>query len=88
MAKTEKDARLIEYKDTISQLNMTIKSQNEIILSLKETIASNQEQMRIMTEQIEYLTQKLFGTSSEKTKNLDGQYSLFDEAEHEAMPTD
>ena len=43
MAKTEKDARLIEYKDTISQLNMTIKSQNEIILSLKETIASNQD---------------------------------------------
>lgn len=52
MAKTEKDARLIEYKDTISQLNMTIKSQNEIILSLKDTIASNQEQMRIMTEQM------------------------------------
>ena len=88
MAKTEKDARLIEYKDTISQLNMTIKSQNEIILSLKETIASNQEQMRIMTEKIDYLSNKLFGTSSEKTKNLEGQYSLFDEAEQEAMPTD
>ena len=88
MAKTEKDARLIEYKDTISKLNMTIKSQNEIILSLKETIASNQEQMRIMTEKIDYLSNKLFGTSSEKTKNLEGQYSLFDEAEQEAMPTD
>lgn len=34
-AKSEKDARLIEYKDTISQLNMTVKSQNEIIISLK-----------------------------------------------------
>ena len=88
MAKSQKDARLIEYKDMISQLNMTVKSQNEIILSLKDTISSNQEQMRIMTEQIEYLTQKLFGTSSEKTKNLDGQYSLFDEAEQEAMSTD
>ena len=88
MAKTEKDARLIEYKDTISQLNMTIKSQNEIILSLKDTIASNQEQMRIMTEKIEYLTGKLFGTSSEKTKNLEGQYNLFDEAEQEALPMD
>lgn len=88
MAKTEKDARLIEYKDTISQLNMTIKSQNEIILSLKETIASNQEQMRIMTEKIDYLSHKLFGTSSEKTQNLEGQYSLFDEAEQEAVPTD
>lgn len=88
MAKTEKDARLIEYKDTISQLNMTIKSQNEIILSLKETIASNQEQMRIMTEKIDYLTNKLFGTSSEKTKTLEGQYNLFDEAEQEAVPAD
>ena len=80
MAKSQKDAQLIEYKDMISQLNMTVKSQNEIILSLKDTIVSNQEQMRIMTEQIEYLTKKLFGTSSEKTKNLDGQYSLFNEA--------
>ena len=88
MAKSEKDARLIEYKDTISQLNMTVKSQNEIIISLKETVASNQEQMRVMTEKIDYLTNKLFGTSSEKTKNLEGQYSLFDEAEQEAIPTD
>lgn len=67
---------------------MTVKSQNEIILFLKDAIASNQEQMRIMTEQIEYLTKKLFGTSSEKSQNLDGQYSLFGEAEQEAMPTD
>lgn len=88
MAKSQKDAQLIEYKDMISQLNMTVKSQNEIILSLKDTIVSNQEQMRIMTEQIEYLTKKLFGTSSEKTKNLDGQYSLFNEAEQETIPTD
>ena len=88
MAKSQKDARLMEYKDMISQLNMTVKSQNEIILSLRDTIASNQEQMRTMTEQIEYLTKKLFGTSSEKTKNLEGQYNLFDEAEQEAMPTD
>lgn len=88
MAKNEKDARLIEYKDTISQLNMTIKSQNEIILSLKETIASNQEQIRIMTEKIDYLTNKLFGTSSEKTKTLEGQYNLFDEAEQEAVLAD
>ena len=86
MAKTQKDARLMEYKDTISQLNMTVKSQNEIIISLKKTIASNQEQMQVMTEKIDYLTAKLFGTSSEKTKNLEGQYSLFDEAEQEAAP--
>lgn len=31
---------------------------------------------------------KLFGTSGEKAKNLDGQYNLFDEAEQEALPAD
>lgn len=82
MAKSQKDARLIEYKDMISQLNMTVK------ISLKDTIASNQEQMRIMTEQIEYLTKKLFGTSSEKTQNLDGQYSLFLDEATSALDTD
>ena len=35
MAGTQKDIKLIEYKDTIKQLNMTVKSQNELILSLK-----------------------------------------------------
>ena len=30
---------------------------------------------------------KLFGTSSEKRKDIDGQLNLFDEAEQEADPT-
>ena len=38
MAGTQKDIKLLEYKDTIKQLNMTVKSQNELILSLKDTI--------------------------------------------------
>ena len=38
MAKDPKDSRIMEYKDTISQLNMTIKSQNELIVSLQKTI--------------------------------------------------
>ena len=41
MAKDPKDSRIMEYKDTISQLNMTIRSQNELIDSLRQTIASN-----------------------------------------------
>ena len=77
IAKTEKDVQLIKYKDIISHLKMTVKSQNEIIFSLKETIASNQKQMRIMTDKIDYLSNKLFSTSSEKTKKLKGQYSLW-----------
>jgi len=40
-----------------------------------------------LRQQIEYLTKKLFGTSSEKRKDIDGQLNLFDEAEQEADPT-
>ena len=84
MAKDPKVSRIMEYKDTISQLNMTIKSQNELIVSLQKTIDSNNEAMAVMNEKIDYLTKKLFGTSSEKSKNVEGQLSLFDEAEQEA----
>lgn len=37
---------------------------------------------------MEYLIKKLFGTSSEKTKKLEGRYNLFDEAEQETISTD
>lgn len=84
MAKDPKDSKIMEYKDTISQLNMTIKSQNELIVSLRQTIDANNEAMAVMNEKIDYLTKKLFGTSSEKSKNVEGQLSLFDEAEQEA----
>ena len=82
MAKDPKDSRIMEYKDTISQLNMTIRSQNELIDSLRQTIASNNEAMAVLNEKVDYLTKKLFGTSSEKSKNVEGQLSLFNEAEH------
>ncbi len=74
--------------DTISQLNMTIRSQNELIDSLRQTIASNNEAMAILNEKVDYLTKKLFGTSSEKSKNVEGQLSLFNEAEQEASPAE
>ena len=37
-------------------------------------------------EQIDYLTKKLFGTSSEKNRDIEGQLNLFDEEEQEADP--
>lgn len=77
MAKNAVDSRIIEYKDTIRQLNTTIASQAETIRALQQTIA-------VLTEKVDYLTQKLFGKSSEKTKDIAGQLSLFDEAEQEA----
>lgn len=76
MVKDPKDSRIMEYKDTINQLNMTIRSQNELIDSLRQTIASNNEAMAILNEKVDYLTKKLFGTSSEKSKNVEGQLSL------------
>lgn len=66
---------------------MTIKSQNAILVSLRQTIDSNNEAMAVMNEKIDSLTQKFFGTSSEKSKSVEGQLSLFDEAEPEAGPT-
>ncbi len=38
MAKSVKDSRIMEQKDTISQLNMVISSQNELITSLRSTV--------------------------------------------------
>ncbi len=84
MAKDPKDSKIMEYKDTISQLNMTIKSQNELIVCLRQTIDANNAMMNMLNEKVDYLTKKLFGTSSEKSKNVEGQLSLFNEAEQEA----
>jgi transposase/uncharacterized coiled-coil protein SlyX len=88
MAKSASDSKLMEYKDTIRELNTVISNQNALIDSLRKTIDSNNEQMSILQEKIDYLTKKLFGTSSEKSKNVEGQLNLFDEAEQEVCPQD
>lgn len=86
MANSAKDSKIMEQKDTISQLNMVINSQKELITSLRNTVEEYSSTIAGLREQIEYLTQKLFGTSSEKSKNVAGQLSLFNEAEQEAHP--
>ena len=67
------DIRLIELKDTISQLNQTIRLQTEMIKDLRKTIeehhASDEKKDQIISNlqaEISYLKAKLFGTSSEK----------------------
>lgn len=87
MAANSKDSKLMEYKDLIKQLNTTISAQNTLINSLQETVDNCNTTIANLQEQIAYLTKKLFGTSSEKAKELDGQMNLFDEAEQE-MATD
>ena len=88
MAKSAKDSKIMEQKDTISQLNMVISSQNELITSLRSTVEECNSTIASLREQIEYLTHKLFGTSSEKSKNIEGQLSLFNEAEQETQAFD
>ena len=86
MAKSARDSRIMEQKDTISQLNMVISSQNELIAALRSTVEECNSTIAGLREQVDYLTRKLFGTSSERTQNIEGQLSLFNEAEQEAGP--
>lgn len=87
MAGNSKDSKILAYKDMINQLNKTISTQTELIQSLQKTLEADRLEKENLHQQIEYLTKKLFGTSSEKRKNINGQLNLFDEAEQEADPT-
>ena len=84
MAGNSKDSKILAYKDMINQLNKTISAQTELIQSLQKTLEADRLEKENLRQQIEYLTKKLFGTSSEKRKDIDGQLNLFDEAEQEA----
>ncbi len=91
MAKNALESLLIEYKDTNNQLNKTVASQAETIANMTETIATMTETIttledtiKNLNEKIDYLTKKLFGKSSEKSKDNPEQEKLFDEAEQEA----
>lgn len=53
---------------------------------LKELILTLQQENKHLQEMVAYLTKKLYGRSSETSKALDIQMSLFDEAETEADP--
>lgn len=83
MAASAKDSKLLEQKDLISQRNTTIAAQTELIQSLKKDHEADREQIQNLLAQVDYLTKKLFGTSSEKMKDVEGQLNLFDEAEQE-----
>ena len=87
MAGNSKDSKILAYKDMINQLNKTISTQTELIQSLQKTLEADRLEKENLRQQIEYLTKKLFGTSSEKRKDIDGQLNLFDEAGQEADPT-
>ena len=84
MSSGRNDIRLIELKDTISQLNQTIRVQTEMIKDLRKAIeehhAADEKKDQIISNlqaQLEYFKQKLFGSSSDRRSDLPGQLSLF-----------
>ena len=86
MAGSAAEIKLLEYKDTITQLNTLLTAQTELNRSLQKTVKDLRQDNKNLMEQIDYLTKKLFGTSSEKSKDIEGQLCLFDEAEQAADP--
>lgn len=82
-----KDIQFMELKDTISQLNITIRNQNLLIESLQKMLeernAKDDEKDRLIANleaQLDQLKQKLFGSTSESRKSdIEGQLSLFDD---------
>ena len=62
MAQSAKDIQFNELKDTISELNTTIKL-------LTDTIAQKDTVIAEMTEELKWLRKKLFGSSTERMSN-------------------
>lgn len=89
MAKDSRDSQIIELKDTIKSLKDTIKGLNETVNKLNATIEADSKREKILQEKVDYLTKKLFGRSSEKRNDdIEGQMSLFNEAEAEKTKPD
>lgn len=88
MARDSKDLQLIELKDNIKELNNTIGNLNSLIEAANKREAEHLAEEQRLREQIDYLTKKLFGKSSEKRDDIEGQLSLFDEAETLASDDD
>ena len=81
-----KDIQLLELKDTILQLNNTIREQSSLIENLQKLLeernAADAKKDQIISNleaQLEFLKQKLFGSTSEGRKTqCPGQLSIFD----------
>ena len=90
MARDSRDQQLIELKDTVKELTRTVGNLNALLEAANKRDAEyakrEEEHLKreqVLQEQIEYLTKKLFGKSSEKRNDIEGQMNLFNEAEVE-----
>lgn len=89
MPRDSRDQQLIELKDTIKELNITIRNLNASVEDAKKRENEYIQKEQVLQEQIDYLTKKLFGNSSEKrSDDTEGQLSLFNEAEAEKTKPD
>ena len=75
MSSGVKDIQLLELKDTILQLNNTIREQSSLIENLQKLLeernAADAKKDQIISNleaQLEFLKQKLFGSTSESRK--------------------
>lgn len=88
MAKNTREQQLIELKDTIKELRATIGNLNAMIDAANKREAEHLKREQVLQEQIDFLTKKLFGRSSEKRQDVEGQLNLFNEAEAEKATPD
>ena len=88
MAKDSRDIQFIELRDSIKMLNNTIENLNSMLEDAKHREQELLARISNLQEQNEYLTKKLFGHSSEKRDDIEGQLSLFNEAESESTTPD
>ncbi len=88
MAKDSRDIQFIELRDSIKMLNNTIENLNSMLEDAKHREQELLARISNLQEQNEYLTKKLFGHSSEKRDDIEGQLSLFNEAESESETPD
>ena len=59
MAGSAAEIKLLEYKDTITQLNTLLTAQTELNRSLQKTVKDLRQDNKNLMEQIDYLTKKL-----------------------------
>lgn len=80
MPSSVKDIQFLELKDTIAQLNNTISLQNDTMNDLRKMIAELNQKLDNKQAELDNLKGKLFGSSSEKGKQLTpGQLNLLSE---------
>ena len=68
MAGSAAEIKLLEYKDTITQLNTLLTAQTELNRSLQKTVEDLRQDNKNLMEQIDYLTKNCSALQAKKAK--------------------